>query len=228
MTLHRAVHQADPRRPQCPPPLSRRSPPACPRRRRDGQGGRPRAARDLSPQRGNGPGLGDPGALAWSAGPMARDRNGPCRWFARTCPFCPFGAPAPCRRSSMGRRCTAPGAQATLKASGARHGGVGVDQGNTERERSLAAIRDVVLRHAGPDVGVLLFGSWARGEERRSSDVDVALDGHGRAIDPSRLSGLREALEDSRIAWRVDVLDLSCCSVPVRRRVVAEAIVWND
>ena len=45
------------------------------------------------------------------------------------------------------------------------------------REQTLERVKDIVLGEiADANVKVYLFGSWARGEERRSSGIDIALD----------------------------------------------------
>ena len=56
-------------------------------------------------------------------------------------------------------------------------------------------------------VRIYLFGSWARGEAKRSSDVDIAIESRE---DMSFLIGeFREALENSCIVYNVDVVDMN-------------------
>src|SRR5437763_1183557 len=77
------------------------------------------------------------------------------------------------------------------------------------RERALAEVRRIVLDALGSvRARVLLVGSSARGDMSRRSDIDVAID----PIDPLPdllLSQIRNALDESNIPYRVDVLDLS-------------------
>jgi hypothetical protein len=95
-------------------------------------------------------------------------------------------------------------------------------------DRALGQVRRIVLQYVGPTADVLLFGSWARGDQRPASDVDVALDAHGRKLDRLVLARLRDALEESRVPWRVDVVDLAECDPAFRLRVLGEAIRWTD
>ena len=92
----------------------------------------------------------------------------------------------------------------------------------------LAVARAIVTaRLAGHQVKVYLFGSWARGEAREGSDVDLAV----LAIAPlpvGLLAELREELEESSIVARVDVVDLADASPELRAEVEREGIPWIE
>ncbi len=76
-------------------------------------------------------------------------------------------------------------------------------------------------------VKLYLFGSWARGESARHSDIDLAVDSD-RPLPPGILSLLRERFEESRIPYRVEVVDLRHSNSSFRKRVLQEGIVWKD
>ena len=46
-------------------------------------------------------------------------------------------------------------------------------------------------------------------------------------LPPGLLAELREALEESTVPWRVEVVDLSETDAAFRERVLKEGIVWN-
>lgn len=95
------------------------------------------------------------------------------------------------------------------------------------RDRVLAELRKLVLAHVARfDAQVVLFGSWASGQENRASDIDVAIDAP-RALPPGALARLREAIEESTIPYAVDIVDLRDCDVPFRERVLREGIPWS-
>lgn len=95
-----------------------------------------------------------------------------------------------------------------------------------EEARWLGAVREIVLRElAGAPVQVYLFGSRARGTARRTSDVDVAVEG---PVPAGVLSRLREALEDSNVPVRVDVIELRDADDAFRARVLREAVPWTS
>ena len=66
-----------------------------------------------------------------------------------------------------------------------------------KREEVLQQVRSVVESVTEQaNVRVYLFGSWARGEERVTSDIDLAIEGE----DASEMAmQVREALEESNI-----------------------------
>ena len=92
----------------------------------------------------------------------------------------------------------------------------------------LDEVRRIVLSGlAGYRARVLLFGSWANGKGRRTSDIDVAV----LPVDPlpiGLLSDIREDLEDSHVLYPVDLIDLSESGQHFRQIVEAEGVVWRD
>lgn len=88
-------------------------------------------------------------------------------------------------------------------------------------------VRAIVERElSGHAVDVYLFGSWARGEARRTSDIDVAVLPKGE-LAWAILSRLREALEESSVPYAVDVVDLREVSAEFRARVLREGVRWS-
>ena len=74
-------------------------------------------------------------------------------------------------------------------------------------------------------VRIYLFGSWARGEAKRSSDVDIAIESRE---DMSFLIGeFREALENSCIVYNVDVVDMNFAAESLCKKIREEGIVWK-
>lgn len=95
------------------------------------------------------------------------------------------------------------------------------------RQQILDMVRQVIMAEIGDyPVKVYLFGSWARGEERISSDIDIALDGSD-GIPLEILTRLREAMEESTIPYRVDVVDLAEAAKVLVTKVRKEGIVWK-
>ena len=97
---------------------------------------------------------------------------------------------------------------------------------DVKREEILQQVRSVVASVAEKaNVQVYLFGSWARGEERVTSDIDLAIEGE----DASEMAmQVREALEESNIPYRVDVVNLVEASPALLANVRKEGILWKD
>ncbi|MCI6100163.1 MAG: nucleotidyltransferase domain-containing protein [Selenomonas sp.] len=91
----------------------------------------------------------------------------------------------------------------------------------------LDCIKALVLQELqGEDASVFLFGSWARGEQKRSSDVDVAIEYHGPS-NRRKIAGLCEALEESTIPYRVDIVDMQNTSTALVKEIRKDGIVWK-
>ncbi|PYV07427.1 MAG: nucleotidyltransferase domain-containing protein [Acidobacteria bacterium] len=93
--------------------------------------------------------------------------------------------------------------------------------------RDVEEVRRIVLDALrGQAARVFLFGSYARGEARPTSDIDVAI----LPVAPltrGTLSLLRERLEESSVASEVDLVDLSDADEALRARVFQEGIEWS-
>ncbi|HEX4133454.1 MAG TPA: nucleotidyltransferase domain-containing protein [Bryobacteraceae bacterium] len=91
----------------------------------------------------------------------------------------------------------------------------------------LEEVRRIVLRFLkGRQAHVYLFGSWARGEACRVSDIDVAIL-PSEPLPAGLLPEIEEALENSRSLYPVDLVDLTTTSDNFRRRVLAEGLSWT-
>lgn len=99
-----------------------------------------------------------------------------------------------------------------------------------EAEPGKDAVREA-MRIAARELGaqparIYLFGSRARGDAARASDIDIAILPEA-PLEPGTLERLRDALEESTIPYEVEVVDLSSVDESFRRKVLAEAIPWN-
>ncbi|HML88596.1 MAG TPA: nucleotidyltransferase domain-containing protein [Methylomusa anaerophila] len=93
----------------------------------------------------------------------------------------------------------------------------------------LDRVKELVLAGLGSlDARVYLFGSWARGEQRRGSDIDIAVE-YKNGVPPAIMVKIRELLEESAaIPYRVDVVDLVKAGCDFAGRVKREGIIWRD
>lgn len=69
----------------------------------------------------------------------------------------------------------------------------------------LETVRRILADHV-PECEVRAFGSRVVGKAKAYSDLDLALVGAGK-LDIARLGRLREALQESDVPVRVDILD---------------------
>ena len=99
---------------------------------------------------------------------------------------------------------------------------------NARHEEYLNRIRTLVVDGlAGTKAEIYLFGSHARGDATRLSDVDVAIDA-AEPLPTGCLARLRERLEESTIPLTVELVDLGEADGDFRARVRGEGVKWND
>ncbi|UOQ93335.1 nucleotidyltransferase domain-containing protein [Halobacillus shinanisalinarum] len=96
------------------------------------------------------------------------------------------------------------------------------------REQILEQLKSILNEQLGKEkVRVYLFGSWAREEEKHSSDIDIAIESPS-PISPFKWNKLIEQIEDSTIPYKVDVVDLHDAKEALVQQVKKEGILWED
>jgi predicted nucleotidyltransferase len=91
------------------------------------------------------------------------------------------------------------------------------------REDHAAIVRRVLRQHLPPGARAYVFGSRAHGGARRYSDLDLALQWEG-PLDVGVISQIAEALSESDLPYKVDIVDLSIVEPGFRDRIVADCI----
>ncbi len=101
---------------------------------------------------------------------------------------------------------------------------------NSEAEKwAVAEARRITLSILkGEHIKTWLFGSRATGSARRFSDIDVALDAGEKPVARALLVRLADALEESHIPFRVDLVDMCAVSPAVRANIEKEGQQWTD
>jgi len=99
---------------------------------------------------------------------------------------------------------------------------------NAIRKWAIEELRRMVLDALGAhDAAVWLFGSCARGEVRQHSDIDIAI--LPRDELPLGFFGeLQADIEDSKIPYDVDLVDLTHADRALVDAVRREGIPWRN
>ena len=99
---------------------------------------------------------------------------------------------------------------------------------NAIRKWAIKELRRMVLDALGAhDAAVWLFGSCARGEVRQHSDIDIAI--LPRDELPLGFFGeLQADIEDSKIPYDVDLVDLTHADSALVDAVRREGILWRN
>ena len=111
-------------------------------------------------------------------------------------------------------------------------GGLPVDANRDDQTLRvvLEQVKQVVLNQLkGKRAKAYLFGSWARNMQRRSSDIDVAIEFEcHEESGQETIMNIRHALEDSTIPYHVDVIYLNLADEHIVRKVREEGIEWGE
>ena len=80
------------------------------------------------------------------------------------------------------------------------------------------------LSDYSPDL--YLFGSRARQQEQSTSDIDIAIL-TGKTLPLYKLSEVRDKIEESKVIYRVDLVDLARVQPEFRQKVLKEGVLWS-
>lgn len=94
-------------------------------------------------------------------------------------------------------------------------------------QQYIETIRQFVLKELeSEDVSIALFGSFTTGTNTDVSDIDVAVLPKGK-WKRSKLSLIREKLEELTIPYTVDLVDFSMVSEQFRKTALANVLWWR-
>ena len=94
------------------------------------------------------------------------------------------------------------------------------------QEDHIRILREVLRAHLPHDVRVSVFGSRAHGGARRYSDLDLALEWQ-RPLDPDVIGRIAEALSESDLPYKVDLVDLALVDPAFRACVLSDCIPFD-
>ena len=89
----------------------------------------------------------------------------------------------------------------------------------------LDRVREKILSlTAGEDVKIYLFGSFAKGNYRTSSDIDIAIGG----ASSKKIREIREYFEESNIPRKIDIVDMNFAGEKILREIERTGVRWRD
>ncbi len=94
-------------------------------------------------------------------------------------------------------------------------------------QKSIQDLKSLVFETLNEEnVTVILFGSRARGDFSRVSDIDIRIL-PGINFNWRKLVFLKERIENLNIPYTVDIVDLSRVSKVFKEKALREGIVWK-
>jgi predicted nucleotidyltransferase len=99
-----------------------------------------------------------------------------------------------------------------------------------KRALILQQIKEILEKQTIPPLTkVYLFGSWARNQQKQTSDIDIAIAFVNVEITNRMiLRSIRDALEESSIPYHVDVVNFHEMETEMKNNVLKEGILWTD
>lgn len=78
-----------------------------------------------------------------------------------------------------------------------------------------------------PKAKIYLFGSYARGDNTRSSDIDLAID-NGKEIPLIEIAQIAHMIDVLNLVQRTDVVDFQSVPASLQQKILKEGILWKD
>ncbi|MCG2713033.1 MAG: nucleotidyltransferase domain-containing protein [Candidatus Omnitrophica bacterium] len=98
-----------------------------------------------------------------------------------------------------------------------------------ENEYITRLKKAVVSYFKEDNVKIILFGSRARGQEYRSSDVDIGIIPFGDTeIENVKITYLKEEIENLNIPYKAEIVNFSEVSADFKKEALKEVIIWKD
>jgi predicted nucleotidyltransferase len=95
-------------------------------------------------------------------------------------------------------------------------------------QKSIRDLKSLVIElFKEENVILILFGSRARGDYNRVSDIDIGIL-PDKNLDRKKLILLKEKIDNLNFPYTVDVVDLSKVSEAFRERVLRDGIIWKN
>lgn len=87
--------------------------------------------------------------------------------------------------------------------------------------RQVAAIAARILGE--PAYRTVLFGSWASGNARERSDIDIGIEGPS-SVDPAAMQRIREACDALPTLYTIELVDLARVPTEFRRNALSRCL----
>ncbi len=90
------------------------------------------------------------------------------------------------------------------------------------KEKYKKEIKKIIQKHLGKDFGIFIYGSAV--QKQKYNDIDVGIRGRKKA--PEKMYLIKEDLENSTIAYKVDVVDFETVDKKFKNKVFKNKIIW--
>ena len=77
-----------------------------------------------------------------------------------------------------------------------------------------------------PEAKIYLFGSYARGDNKPGSDIDIAIDA-GKVLSFVEINRIARLIDALPIAQRVDVVDFVALPQNIKNEILKNGVPWK-
>lgn len=78
-----------------------------------------------------------------------------------------------------------------------------------------------------PNATIYLFGSYARGDFRHGSDIDIAIDNKEK-LPLSEWSQIKNMIEALNLIQNADIVDFQRVPTEMQRNILCDGVVWKN
>jgi len=94
-------------------------------------------------------------------------------------------------------------------------------------DKYILELKEVIIDFLkSEDVKIILFGSRARKDNYRGSDIDIGIIPYGK-IDERRITLLKEKVENLNIPYKVEIINFQDVSENLKDLALKDALVWK-
>ena len=94
-------------------------------------------------------------------------------------------------------------------------------------QQSIDMLKKIILHDIkNIHVEIILFGSRARGDYNKTSDIDIAFN-FKKEQDKKKLTILRDKVEDLNIPYKIDLVDMGKVSQQMQELIYKDGIIWK-
>ena len=84
-----------------------------------------------------------------------------------------------------------------------------------------------IIKMFFPQAKIYLFGSYARGDYQRGSDIDIAIDA-GERIPLGNKGQIMSMIDALNLIQNVDIVDFRAVPADLQKKILEEGIEWKN
>jgi predicted nucleotidyltransferase len=84
-----------------------------------------------------------------------------------------------------------------------------------------------VVKALFPTVKIYLYGSRARKDHGKWSDIDIALDG-GKPLNDMSIAEINDVVRELHIPYKAQIIDFHQAPQSLKEEIVKDRVIWKD